>query len=165
MVVGVTNVIPFFGPYIGAIPSIILILLVNPLQALYFAIFILALQQFDGNFLGPKILGGSTGLSSFMVIVAILVGGGLFGLLGMVVGVPICAVICVIVRNIINNRLRSRQLPVEVDAYKNMDHLDPETRQPVPRAKKEIPMGREQVFVYRKKRKNSGENQKKEEKK
>lgn len=165
VVVGVTNVIPFFGPYIGAIPSIILILLVNPLQALYFAIFILALQQFDGNFLGPKILGGSTGLSSFMVIVAILVGGGLFGLLGMVVGVPICAVICVIVRNIINNRLRSRQLPVEVDAYKNMDHLDPETRQPVPRAKKEIPMGREQVFVYRKKRKNSGENQKKEEKK
>ncbi len=90
-IVGVTNVIPFFGPYIGAVPSALLILLVNPIQCVYFVIFILLLQQFDGNFLGPKILGGSTGLSSFMVIVAILVGGGFFGIFGMFVGVPACA--------------------------------------------------------------------------
>ena len=92
VIVGVTNVIPFFGPYIGAVPSAVLILLVNPIQCIYFVIFILLLQQFDGNFLGPKILGGSTGLSSFMVIVAILVGGGLFGIFGMFVGVPACAI-------------------------------------------------------------------------
>ena len=81
VVVGVTNVIPFFGPYLGAIPSAILILLVDPIQCIYFVIFVFALQQFDGNILGPKILGESTGLSSFMVILAILMGGGLFGIL------------------------------------------------------------------------------------
>lgn len=79
VIVGVTNVIPFFGPYLGAIPSAFIILMVNPLQCLYFLIFILLLQQFDGNILGPKILGDSTGLSSFMVIVAILLFGGLWG--------------------------------------------------------------------------------------
>mgnify|MGYP000287864072 CR=1 FL=1 len=83
VIVGVTNVIPFFGPYLGAVPCILLILLVDPIQSLYFLIFILILQQFDGNILGPKILGESTGLSSFMVIVAIMVGGGLFGVPGM----------------------------------------------------------------------------------
>lgn len=108
VVVGVTNVIPFFGPYLGAIPSAFLILLVNPIQCIYFIIFILILQQFDGNFLGPKILGGSTGLSSFMVIVAILVGGGLFGIVGMFIGVPTCAVICTILRNLIRGRLEKK---------------------------------------------------------
>lgn len=160
VVVGVTNVIPFFGPYIGAIPSIVLILLVNPLQALYFAIFILALQQFDGNFLGPKILGGSTGLSSFMVIVAILVGGGLFGLIGMVVGVPICAVICVIVHNLIENRLRAKQLPLDLESYRDMDHMDPESRQPVPKAKDDTPLPKEQFFVYHRKKRENEEEQK-----
>lgn len=131
VIVGVTNVIPFFGPYIGAIPSAFLILLVNPIQCVYFVIFILILQQFDGNFLGPKILGGSTGLSSFMVIVAILVGGGLFGIFGMFVGVPACAVICTIFRNIINRRLEKKHLPVDISRYHDMDHLDPETLEPV----------------------------------
>ena len=93
VIIGVTNVIPFFGPYLGAIPSIFLILLVDPLQAIYFAIFILVLQQFDGNILGPKILGDSTGLSSFLVIVAILIGGGIFGIPGMIIGVPVFAVL------------------------------------------------------------------------
>ena len=89
MIVGVTNVIPFFGPYLGAVPLFSsLFCLVDPIQSLYFLIFILILQQFDGNILGPKILGESTGLSSFMVIVAIMVGGGLFGVPGMIVGVP-----------------------------------------------------------------------------
>lgn len=131
VIVGVTNVIPFFGPYIGAVPSAFLILMVNPVQCIYFIIFILVLQQFDGNFLGPKILGGSTGLSSFMVIVAILVGGGLFGIFGMFVGVPVCAVICTIIGNMINRRLEKKNLPVNVEDYQDIDHLDAETFEPV----------------------------------
>ena len=97
VIVGVTNIIPFFGPFLGAIPSAFLILLVSPLKCLYFIIFILVLQQFDGNILGPKILGNSTNLSSFWVIVAILVGGGFFGVAGMFLGVPLfaCVYACV----------------------------------------------------------------------
>ncbi len=91
--VGVTNIIPVFGPFLGAIPSAFLILLVSPKQCLYFVIFIIALQQFDGNILGPKILGKSTGISSFWVIVAIVVGGGFGGVLGMFLGVPVFACI------------------------------------------------------------------------
>lgn len=131
VVVGVTNVIPFFGPYLGAIPSAFLILLVNPVQCIYFVLFILVLQQFDGNFLGPKILGGSTGLSSFMVIFAILVGGGLFGIFGMFIGVPVCAVICAAFRNLIQQQLKKKQLPLSVSDYENIDHLDADTLQPV----------------------------------
>ena len=93
MFVGVTNIIPVFGPFLGAIPSAFLILLVSPKQCLYFVIFIIALQQFDGNILGPKILGKSTGISSFWVIVAIVVGGGFGGVLGMFLGVPVFACI------------------------------------------------------------------------
>lgn len=91
VIVGVTNVIPVFGPFLGAVPSAFLILLVSPKQCLYFIIFILVLQQFDGNILGPKILGKSTGISSFWVIVAIVVGGGFGGVLGMFLGVPVFA--------------------------------------------------------------------------
>ncbi len=149
VIVGVTNVIPFFGPYIGAVPSALLILLVNPIQCVYFVIFILLLQQFDGNFLGPKILGGSTGLSSFMVIVAILVGGGFFGIFGMFVGVPACAVICTVIRNGIQNRLTKKCMPIDLESYQNIDHLDAETLKPVaPSAEKP---GSDSVFKsYRK---------------
>lgn len=118
VVIGVTNVIPFFGPYLGAIPCAFLILLVDPLQCLYFVIFIIILQQFDGNILGPKILGGSTGLSSFMVILAILIGGGLFGIFGMFVGVPVCAVIYAGCWRLINRSLSGKNLPTDVDNYK-----------------------------------------------
>lgn len=131
VIVGVTNVIPFFGPYIGAVPSAVLILLVNPIQCIYFVIFILLLQQFDGNFLGPKILGGSTGLSSFMVIVAILVGGGLFGIFGMFVGVPACAIICTVIRNGIQGRLEKKKMPIDLESYRDIDHLDAKTLQPI----------------------------------
>ena len=131
VIVGVTNVIPFFGPYIGAVPSAVLILLVNPIQCIYFVIFILLLQQFDGNFLGPKILGGSTGLSSFMVIVAILVGGGLFGIFGMFVGVPACAIICTVIRNGIQSRLEKKKMPLDLESYRDIDHLDAKTLQPI----------------------------------
>ncbi len=131
VIVGITNVIPFFGPYIGAVPSAFLILLINPLQSLYFILFILVLQQFDGNFLGPKILGDTTGLSSFMVIVAILVGGGLFGVFGMFVGVPVCAVICTIIADRIQEQLKKKKLPEDLDSYRGIDHLDQETYEPV----------------------------------
>lgn len=88
VIIGVTNIVPFFGPYLGAIPSALLILMIDPIQCLYFLIFILVLQQFDGNILGPKILGDSTGLSSFWVIFSITIFGGFMGVPGMVIGVP-----------------------------------------------------------------------------
>jgi len=108
VIVGVTNVIPFFGPFLGAIPSAFLILLVSPLQCLYFVILILVLQQFDGNILGPKILGNSTNLPSFWVIVAILIGGGFFGVLGMFLGVPVFACLYTALGWWSKKRLRSK---------------------------------------------------------
>ena len=124
VIVGVTNVIPFFGPYIGAVPSTILIMLASPIQGVYFIIFILLLQQFDGNILGPKILGNSTGLSAFWVIVAILLGGGLFGVAGMVMGVPTFAVLYYIIQMIINNRLERKKLPSPSEYYDTMSYVD-----------------------------------------
>ena len=106
VIVGVTNVIPFFGPYIGAIPSAILILVVNPLQGLYFLIFILALQQLDGNVIGPRILGDATGLSGFWVVVAITFFGGLFGFAGMVLGVPVFAMLYSLLADLVNHCLK-----------------------------------------------------------
>lgn len=93
VIVGVTNVIPYFGPFIGAIPSVFIMLTVSPIKALFLALFILVLQQFDGNILGPKILGQSTGLSAFWVVFSIMLFGGLFGFVGMFIGVPTFAVI------------------------------------------------------------------------
>ena len=93
VIVGVTNVIPFFGPFIGAIPTAALILMVDPLKCVYFVVFIIILQQFDGNILGPKILGNTTQLSSFWVLFSILLFGGMWGFIGMVIGVPLFAVI------------------------------------------------------------------------
>lgn len=129
VIVGVTNVIPFFGPYLGAIPCIFLILLVDPVKALYFAIFILALQQFDGNILGPKILGDSTGLSSFMVIVAILIGGGIFGVPGMIIGVPVFAVVYAAVQRLIRLSLIHKNVPDREEDYMDIDCLDIETKE------------------------------------
>ncbi len=128
VVVGVTNVIPFFGPYLGAVPCFLLILLVDPLKSLYFALFILVLQQFDGNILGPKILGDSTGLSSFMVIVSIMIGGGLFGILGMIIGVPVCAVIYAAAWKLLGKSLHDKEMPYAVNDYCNIDCLDPATK-------------------------------------
>ena len=124
VIVGVTNIIPFFGPYIGAIPSFIIIALANPIQGLYFLIFIIILQQVDGNIIGPKILGDSTGLSSFWVVFAILVGGGVFGVPGMILGVPTFAVIYYIIREIIGHLLRKRNLPDDTKAYIMMTEVD-----------------------------------------
>lgn len=117
VIVGVTNVIPFFGPYIGAIPSAFLILLSDPKKGLYFIIFILVLQQIDGNVIGPKILGNSTGLSPFWVVFSILIGGGMFGFVGMIMGVPTFAVIYYIISMITSQRLECKNLPLTTVHY------------------------------------------------
>lgn len=117
VIVGVTNVIPFFGPYFGAVPSALLILMVSPRQCVYFLIFILILQQFDGNILGPKILGDSTGLSGFWVLFSILLFGGLLGFIGMVIGVPAFAVIFNLVKRGVENALKKRGLSPKTQDY------------------------------------------------
>ncbi len=117
VIVGVTNVIPFFGPYFGAIPSILFLLLVNPMSALWFGIFIIILQQIDGNIIGPLILGDHVGLSAFWIMLSITVGGGLFGFAGMVLSVPTFALIYAIVRTIIARRLKSKGLPEKTECY------------------------------------------------
>lgn len=132
VIIGVTNIIPFFGPFIGAIPSTILIFLVSPLQAVYFVIFIFILQQFDGNILGPKILGDSTGLASFWVMFAILLFGGLFGFAGMVVGVPLFAVIYSTISGLVNRSLRNKHISTDTSAYMTLDHVDAESKEIVP---------------------------------
>ena len=115
--VGVTNIIPFFGPFLGAIPSTFLILLVSPMKALYFVLFVLLLQQLDGNIIGPKILGDKTGLSSLWVIIAILVGGSFFGLAGMFFGVPVCACLYSAADFLVRVLLKKKGLPLVTEAY------------------------------------------------
>ena len=119
VIVGVTNIVPFFGPFIGAIPSALLILLNDPIKCLYFVIFIIILQQLDGNIIGPRILGDSIGISSFCVIFSILLFGGLFGFAGMVFGVPLFAVLLDIVQCFIRRRLKKKELPEDAESYAN----------------------------------------------
>ncbi|MCI8635902.1 MAG: AI-2E family transporter [Eubacterium sp.] len=127
VIVGVTNIVPFFGPFIGAVPGVILIALAEPIKGLYFLIFVFVLQQVDGNIIGPKILGDSTGLSSFWVVFAILVGGGLFGFMGMLLGVPTFAVIYYLIREIVAYVLRRRRLPEDTVDYIRMKDIDMNT--------------------------------------
>ena len=117
VVIGVTNVIPVFGPFIGAIPSLLLVVIQSPWHALYLLIFIIVLQQVDGNIIGPKILGESTGLSSFWVMFAILIGGGLFGFAGMLLGVPTFALIYYLIRRAVNHRMRMKNLSEGTQDY------------------------------------------------
>lgn len=126
VIVGVTNVIPFFGPYIGAIPSTLIILMANPVKALYFVIFILILQQIDGNIIGPAILGESTGLSAFWVVFAIMLGGGLFGIAGMIIGVPTFAVIYHIIKSLIEHILKKKNYPVRSEDYVHLKEVEME---------------------------------------
>ena len=133
VIVGVTNVIPYFGPFIGAIPSILLILLVDPMKALYFAIFILALQQLDGNVIGPTILGDSTGLSAFWVVFSVTFFGGLFGFVGMLIGVPTFAVIYSLISRFACYCLRKKGLPTETESYaRNINLLKNKKRKSSP---------------------------------
>ncbi len=124
VIIGVTNIIPFFGPYLGAIPSAVLILMVNPIKCFYFIIFILILQQVDGNVIGPKILGESTGLSGFWVIFSITIFGGMMGVLGMIIGVPFFAVLYTMVRRITNKMLQKKGLPLETSKYMDVDYIE-----------------------------------------
>ena len=130
VIVGVTNIIPFFGPFIGAIPSALLILIVDPLQCLIFVIFVTILQQFDGNILGPHILGNATNLDSFWVLFSILFFGGLFGVVGMVIGVPVFGFIYQLIRETVNKSLfRQRDLlsrsPHTADLVKKIQLPEP----------------------------------------
>lgn len=115
--VGATNIIPVFGPYIGGIPCALLIFLTNPLKSLYFIIFIVLLQMLDGNIIAPKILGTKIGIDSFWVVVSIIVGSGLFGIAGMIIGVPTFAVLYYLLSSYFNARLRKKEMPVELDFY------------------------------------------------
>lgn len=127
----VTNIIPFFGPFIGAIPSAVLILMVSPVKCLLFIILVIIIQQLDGNILGPKILGESTGLSSFWVLCSLLIFGRLFGFVGMLVGVPTFAVIYAAVKEVIHDRLKKRDITSSTTEFKDIDYIDPETNEPV----------------------------------
>lgn len=118
VIIGVTNIIPFFGPIIGAVPASFIILIAEPIKALWFVLFVIALQQFDGNFLGPKILGQSTGLSAFWVMFSILIAGHFLGVLGMVVGVPMFSVIYVLTKSLVEERLKKRGMPTDAEPYK-----------------------------------------------
>ena len=117
VIIGVTNVIPFFGPFIGAVPATLLILIQNPIKALWFVLFVLILQQLDGNIIGPKILGNTTGLSSFWVLFAILLFGGLWGFVGMIIGVPLFAVIYDVIKKLVIHGLGRNEELEMLTAY------------------------------------------------
>ena len=131
VVVGVTNIIPVFGPFIGAVPTALIILLDSPMKCLIYVIFILVLQQIDGNIIGPKILGSSTGINGFWIMFAILLGGGLFGFIGMLLGVPVFVVIYAGLEKLVNNGLKKRGLQTETAEYMNLDYIDDATLRPV----------------------------------
>ena len=132
VIIGVTNVIPFFGPFIGAIPATLLILIQNPIKALWFVLFVLVLQQVDGNIIGPKILGNTTGLSSFWVLFAILLFGGLWGFAGMIVGVPLFAVIYDVIKKLVIHGLQRNQELTLLNSYHDQfgDPTDDAAAQP-----------------------------------
>lgn len=121
-IVGVTNVIPYFGPFIGAIPSIFIIMIADPIKSLIFAVFVLILQQLDGNIIGPKILGDSTGLSAFWVIFAVTFFGGLFGFVGMLIGVPTFAVIYSLIRNLAEYLLGKKGMKTQTPDFASKEH-------------------------------------------
>lgn len=116
-IIGVTNIIPYFGPFIGAIPCVIFLILIDPMQAVWFAVFIIGLQQIDGNIIGPKILGDATGLPLIWVMFAILVGGGTFGFVGMLLGVPTFAVIYNLVKANTESKLAQKDMPTDTESY------------------------------------------------
>lgn len=136
VIVGVTNIIPFFGPFIGAIPCALLLLLESPIYCLYFLIFIVVLQQIDGNLIGPKILGNTTGISSFWVLFSILLFGGLWGLLGMIIGVPLFAVLYDIIRRLIYIGLHKHESVSLIEQYEQTFHQEPAPKEKKQRKRK-----------------------------
>ena len=122
-VVGCTNIIPILGPFLGAVPSAILILLVDPWKCLYFILFVIVLQQVDGNIIAPRIISGNTGLSGFWVLTAIAVAGSLFGLAGMVICVPVTAVLYSLVAEWVSRRLSKKGMPTDTKTYETIQEM------------------------------------------
>ena len=129
VIVGVTNIIPFFGPFIGAVPSALIILMVDPMKTLIFVIFIIVLQQIDGNLIGPKILGSSIGINGFWVMFSIILGAGLFGFWGMLLGVPVFVLIYTLIDGAVVKKLKKSDLPWETAEYVDLESIDPVTRE------------------------------------
>lgn len=134
VIIGITNIIPFFGPFIGAVPSALIILMIDPVKCLIFIVFIVILQQVDGNIIGPRILGNSTGITGFWVMFSIILGGGLFGFWGLLLGVPVFVVLYTLITGWIEKKLKHEDLPWEVKDYQELDYIDPSTRQIVKKA-------------------------------
>ncbi len=130
--IGVTNIIPFFGPFLGGIPATLLLLIENPSDALIFVIFIVILQQIDGNIIENRILGERLGISDFWVLVSILLFGGIFGFGGMLLGVPVFAVIYTLINDAVNNRLKRKRYPVETEIYYTLESVDKLPVEPLP---------------------------------
>ncbi len=139
VIVGITNVIPFFGPFIGAIPSAFIIFIAEPKMTVWFVVMILVIQQLDGNVIGPKILGSSTGLTSLAVLIAIMIGGGLFGVIGMILGVPAAAVICALVRQKRDERLIRKNAPTSIEFYYNDPPIRDFEKEPIFITKEKLP--------------------------
>lgn len=139
VIVGITNIIPFFGPFIGAIPSAFIIFIAEPKMTIWFIIMILVIQQLDGNVIGPKILGSSTGLTSLAVLIAIMIGGGLFGVIGMILGVPAAAVICALVRQKRDERLIRKNAPTSIEFYYNDPPIRDFDKEPIFITKEKLP--------------------------
>ena len=156
VIVGVTNVIPFFGPFIGAIPSVFILLLENPVDALYFVVIIIIIQQLDGNVIGPKIVGNAIGISSFWVLVSVLIGGGLFGFAGMALGVPVFAVIYRYVDKLMTSNLKRREKDTHTSYYFSLEPygLDDDEVQLEPEKKKQKSL----LSLFRKEKKDLSHN-------
>ena len=131
VIVCVTNVIPYFGPFLGAIPSFIIIFIFEPMKAIWFVVIILVLQQIDGNIIAPRILGNAVGLSALWVIIAVTVMGGFFGLIGMVLGIPLFSTFYILVKDFINTRLKNKNMPTELSAYEDVFSFA-EVKRPAP---------------------------------
>lgn len=158
VIMGITSIIPFFGPFIGAVPCVLLMLLADPIQCIYFLILMIIIQQFDGNVLAPKIIGDSTGLSSFWVIFGMLVGQAIFGFAGLIIGIPLFAVIYSFIKNRVKNGLEDKNLPSDSNEYRDIHHIDPETGEavmfPHPPYVKKKNEKKAVVFPFKKKNRN-----------
>lgn len=143
IIIGVTNIIPVFGPFIGAVPCTLIILMIQPVKALIFVVMILIIQQVDGNIIGPKILGSKVGINGFWVMFAIVVCGGLMGVPGMIIGVPLFVLIIGGYNFLVNRALTKRGLASETALYVDMDYMDPETGVPVPKTQSQMTAGKQ----------------------
>lgn len=161
-IVGITNIIPFFGPFIGAVPSAIIILMESPIQCLIFVIFIIVLQQFDGNILGPKILGSSVGINGFWIMFSIILGAGLFGFAGMLLGVPVFVVIYTGLKALVNRKLKRSGLPTEGEYYTNLKYIDPQTGEAVRREENRRRSAAKHPWMSKRKEKKAGDSSPKE---